>query len=389
MIMDNSVLTGRTKQRRSRETDRAWIELNLNNLEHNARMLQEAMPSGCRLMAVVKAEAYGHGAREVSACLNRIGVNAFAVATIDEGIFLRRQGIRGEILILGYTDVNRAPELKKYDLTQTLIDYDYACALNSQGIGIKAHIKIDTGMHRLGLPWNEPDMAGRLFQMPNLKICGMYTHLSCSQSRRAEDISFTEEQISRFYGLTDALKSRNIRIPGLHVQSSYGLLNYPDLKCDYARIGIALYGVLSTPDRNTRIKLDLWPVLSLKAKIVCIKNVSAGEGVGYDRAFVAERGSRIAVLPIGYADGFPRNLSCQKGFALVRGRRVPIAGRICMDQMAVDVTDVPEACAGDIAVLIGRDGAEELSAPEVAEASDSISNELLSRLGERLPVVAL
>lgn len=367
-------------------TDRAWIEIDLNNLAHNANQLQKAMMPGCRLMAVVKAEAYGHGAFAVCTHLNKIGVKSFAVATIDEGIALRKYGIRGEILILGYTDVHRARELKKYDLMQTVISFAYACALNEQNVSAKVHIKLDTGMHRLGIPFDQFSEVKQVFAMRNLHVCGMYTHLCCSDSLLPEDVAFTEEQIHRFYRLIDLLKSNRIPVPKLHMQSSFGLLNYPDLRCDYARIGIALYGVLPTAHAKTVLKLDLRPVLSLKTKLVHIQDVCKGESVGYSRAFTAERDSRIAILPIGYGDGFPRNLSCGKGYAQISGQLAPIVGRICMDQLAVDVTDLEGITLGDTVTLIGMREEEKLSAPMIAENADSISNELLCRMGARLPV---
>lgn len=375
------------KERYNNNTDRAYIEIDLNNLEHNAKILRRIMPPKCRLMAVVKAEAYGHSAFIVATHLEKIGVRSFAVATIDEGISLRKHGIEGEILILGYTDIHRAKELKKYNLMQTVISFDYAYALNKQNIPVKVHIKIDTGMHRLGIPFFDSQDVKKVFAMRNLKVCGIYTHLCCSNSLQPDDIAFTKEQIHRFYTLTDSLEKDNIPIPKLHIQSSYGLLNYPDLNCDYARIGIALYGVLSTPDDNTTLKLDLRPVLSLKARIVHIQTVSKGESVGYDRAFTAEQDSRIAILPIGYADGFPRNLSCGKGYALLGGKVAPIVGRICMDQLAVDVTDIECASVGSIATLIGKSDTDAIVAPMVADASGSITNELLSRMGKRLNVI--
>lgn len=364
--------------------DRAYIEIDLDNLEHNARALQKAMPPQCRLMAVVKAEAYGHGAFEIAVHLDRIGVKAFAVAVIDEGIRLRKYGIRGEILILGYTEPGRAAELKKYNLTQTILDSHYAAALEGQGIDVKAHIKIDTGMHRLGIPAAECDQVKKIFAMKYIHVCGLFTHLCCADRFTPEDTAFTREQIHRFYDLLEALQAEGIRLPKIHIQSSYGLLNYPDLRCDYVRAGIALYGVLSSPRDNTLLKLDLRPVLSLKSKVVLIRSVRKGETVGYGRVFTAQRDSRIAIVPVGYADGFPRNLSCGQGCVAVGEHRVPIIGRICMDQLALDVTDAGDAAVGDIVTLIGGQGDNVIPAPAVACASGSISNELLSRLGGRM-----
>lgn len=370
-----------------RKTERAWIEVNTENLCHNVETLKKAMQPGCELMAVVKAQAYGHGAVLTASYLNQMGVSAFAVATVEEGIALREAGIRGEILILGYTDVRRAEELKEYDLMQTLISYEYADALNQQGVTVKAHIKIDTGMHRLGIACGELSAVRKLFFMENIRVCGMFTHLCCSDSRQPDDMAFTRGQIEKFYSLVDALRDSGIILPKLHIQSSYGLLNYPDLVCDYVRVGIALYGVLSAPNDDTVLKPDLRPVLSLKSRVVLIREVRAGESVGYGRSFTAGRTARIAILPIGYGDGFPRSLSEGKGRVLIRQYVAPVVGRICMDQLAVDITDAEGITVGDTATLVGAEGYDELSAPAVADHSDSISNELLCRMGARLPVI--
>lgn len=368
------------------DTERSYIEIDLNHLEHNVKVLQKAMPPKCELMAVVKAQAYGHGAYEVSTHLDKIGVKAFAVATIDEGINLRNYGVRGNILILGYTSVNRASELKKYDLIQTLIDFEYANALNKQGIPVKTHIKIDTGMHRLGIPGEALYDVKKVFSMKNLHVCGIFTHLCCSDSKLPDDMVFTRGQINSFYTLIDNLKKVGIDNLKLHIQSSYGLLNYPNLRCDYVRAGIALYGVQSVPE-NDSIKLDLRPVLSLKSRVILIRQVNKGDYIGYNRNFVAERDSRIAILPIGYGDGFPRSLSGGNSSVLIKQYRLPIIGNICMDQLTIDVTDAEEVAVGDIATLVGAEGYYELSAPVVAKHSGSISNELLCRMGTRLPVV--
>lgn len=380
---------GRRRKKRHTDMDRAYIEINLENLAHNVAVLKAAMPSRCELMAVVKAEAYGHGMCEIAVHLDKIGVRAFAVATIDEGIRLRRCGIRGEILILGYTVPERAWELRKYDLAQTLIDYAYACRLNEQGCRVKVHMKVDTGMHRLGFDAGHHSNTHikeilDVFAMEHFDVKGIYTHLCVADSLEEEDVLFTRQQIADFYGVLKRLKKEGIRIPKIHIQSSYGLLNYPELKCSYVRAGIALYGVLSTPDAQTKLQLDLRPVLSLKTKVVLIRFVPQGESVGYGRTFVADRDSVIAILSIGYADGFPRSLSNRAGYVLINGGCAPIVGRICMDQLAVDVTDIADVEAGMTATLIGYDGGKEIAAPVVADDAGSITNELFSRMGSRL-----
>lgn len=375
----------RPKKGRGKDTGRAWIELDPEHLAHNVEVLKELMPEGCRMMAVVKTEAYGHGAFAIASHLERMGVDAFAAATIDEGIRLRKYGIRGEILVLGYTSPSRARELKKYDITQTLIDFTYAAALNRQGHGVKCHIKIDTGMHRLGIACEDVERVEKIFSMKHLKITGIYTHLCCADSQNPGDEAFTRGQIEGFYDLLEELKAAGIAVPPTHIQSSYGLLNYPELSCDYVRIGIALYGVLSLPG-ETVTEPELWPVLALKSRVVLMRSVARGESVGYGRTFTAVRDSRIAILPIGYGDGLPRNLSGQSG-VWIRGQYAPVAGRICMDQLAVDVTELEGVSLGDVATVICAQAETELSAPEVAEAAGTISNELLCRLGARLPVV--
>lgn len=369
--------------------ERAFLEINLANLRNNVRVLKGELAQGCELMAVVKAGGYGHGAYEIAVNLDRFGVGAFAVATIEEGIRLRKYGIRGEILILGYTDVSRAPELRKYDLMQTLISCEYAALLNAQKTAVKVHIKIDTGMHRLGADSGEILKIEKIFDMKYLRVTGIYTHLGCAESLRPEDIAFTKEQIRRFDFLLEELKKDGIRLPKIHMQSSYGLLNYPGLACDYVRTGIALYGVPTSLGDQTVLEPDLRPVLSLKSRIALIRTVRAGESIGYDRGYTVLRDSRIAVLSIGYGDGFPRALSAvgdlrADNCVMIRGKYAPIVGKICMDQMTVDVTDIEEARAGDEVLLIGQDTKGLLGAAAVADRAGSISNELLCRMGARL-----
>ena len=363
---------------------RSWLEINTENLKWNAHFIQSLMPPYCEMMAVVKANAYGHGATIVSACMNEVGVRSFAVATIDEGIELRREGIEGDILILGYTDITRANELEYYCLIQTIIDYNYAVLLNGCGNALQVHIKVDTGMHRLGVCVEDINKITEIFHYSRLDVRGIYTHLNVSECLKEEDVNYTRGQIDRFYKMLSVLTNRGISIPKVHIQSSYGLFNYPELHCDYARIGIALYGPLNLPGHNKKHIVQLRPVLSLKARVVIIQEVAAGESVGYGRDSVLGRDSRIAVLPVGYADGIPRNLSNGVGCALLHGKRVPIIGRICMDQLMIDVTDIPKVKPGDVATLIGVDGQEEISANFVANKAGSIANELYSRLGSRL-----
>ncbi len=371
----------------SAKSGRAWIEINPENLRHNACVLQNAMPEGCRLMAVVKAQAYGHGAFQTAGILERAGVGAFAAATIDEGIALRKYGIAGEILILGCTDPCRARELKRWRLIQTVIDRNYAELLNSQRVKVTAHIKLDTGMHRLGADARDIEAVESIYSMKYLRVCGIFTHLCCSDSMEPGDAVFTEKQISRFYSALSRLESDGINPGKIHIQSSYGLLNYPELQCDYVRAGIALYGVRSGASDDIKHPLDLRPVLSLKTKIALIRSIPSGESFGYGRGFTAQRDTVIAVLPIGYADGVPRSLSFGRGNVVINGKSAPIIGAVCMDQLAVDITEIDSAAVGDIAAVISAEAGSVNSAPQIAESAGTISNELLSRLGSRLEII--
>lgn len=360
---------------------RAWVEVDSGALRQNAESLHSILPGGCELMAVLKCEAYGHGAVKAARLLNGCGVRAFAVACAAEGVQLRRAGVRGVILVLGWTAPESFECLARYRLTQTVTEPDYARALSAFGRNIDVHIKIDTGMHRLGA--DPGDIAGieEIFSLPHLRVTGMFTHLCVSDSLSAESRSFTEGQVGRFFALADALRRDGYDPGKLHTQSSYGLLNYPDARCAYARVGIALYGVKSSAGDDVGVWPGLAPALSLKARVEQLRSLPAGAGLGYGLAYTTARASRIAVLPIGYGDGYPRG--CEGAEVLVNGRRASVIGRVCMDQLFVDVTDCGEVKPGDTVVLIGPG----LPCEELAGHCGTISNEILSRLGKRLPRV--
>lgn len=371
------------KKRRC-DKGRAWVEINRENLCRNVETLQGIIPPGCELMPVVKANAYGHGAVLVSKILNDIGIENICVASLSEAIELRDGGVCGEILVLGYTYPEDFSLLRKYNLIQTAVSYDYAKLLNGYGKPIRVHLKIDTGMHRLGEPaYNVKDIE-KMFFMKNLAIEGMFTHLCADESACLKEKKFTENQGEVFRNLISELKGKGIEYPKIHILASYGVLNYPQLSGDYARIGIALYGVLSGRNDMQRCKIPLFPVLSLKCRIADIKKVYAGEEVGYGLAYTASEDKMIAVISIGYADGIPRAMSCGKGSVLINGRESQILGRICMDQMMVDITGIPDVKEGDEAVLIGRSGNREITVYDIAENTGTITNEILSRLGCRL-----
>ena len=241
-------------------------------------------------------------------------------------------------------------------------------------------------MHRLGVPAEDRAAIQRLYRLKHLRITGTFSHLCVSDSLEPNQVDFTQKQLARFYGTLDWMREQGLNPGAVHIQASYGMLNLPPQPCGYARAGIALYGVYSDLSPTQR-RLSLRPVLSLRARVASVRTLAPGEGAGYGLAFRAGRPTRLAAVTIGYADGLPRSLPQNGGEVLLRGRRCPMAGRLCMDQLLADVTDVPGAAAGDIVTLIGRDGAEEIAAEAVAARCGTITNELLSRLGARLPVV--
>ncbi|MCI9467406.1 MAG: serine racemase VanT catalytic subunit [Ruminiclostridium sp.] len=363
---------------------RAWVELDREALAHNVAELRRLLPPHCTLMPAVKANAYGHGAVPMARELNRLGVESFCVATVQEGAELRAGGVQGEILVLGYTHPQQAPILHQNRLTQTVLDHSYGMALDAQGVPLQVHLKLDTGMHRLGEGSGSVDTLVPLFACRNLEITGAFTHLCAAGTASPEDRAFTLSQGRAFCGALAQLAARGCPVPKRHLLSSYGLLHYPELGGDYARVGIALYGVLSNTADLTRCPVTLRPVLSLKAQVAQVRALSVGEQAGYDLQFTAQRPTKLAVLTIGYGDGLPRSLSCGVGAALLGGGRAPIAGRVCMDQTLVDVTDCPPVAPGDTAVLIGTAGGLEITACDLAKQAGTIANEILSRLGARL-----
>lgn len=365
-------------------TGRAWIELDREALSHNVSLLRRMLPDGCRLMPAVKANAYGHGAVLIAGELNRLGVDAFCVASAAEGLALRRAKIKGEILILGRTAPEDLPLLARYHLTQTVIDRSYAELLSRSGIKLHVHLGIDTGMHRFGIPCEDAEDILFVFRMKNLSVDGMLTHLAACDSSADQCVAFTEAQIRAFDQTVQLLEEHGVACPKLHIHSSYGLINYHCRNMAYARPGILLYGVHSCAEYAAACGESFSPVLSLKTRVASVRTLSPGDFAGYGLDFAAERPMRIAVLSIGYADGLPRLLSGGEGFVLIEGRRAPVIGRVCMDLTIVDVSEILSIKPGDVAVIIGKSSGQEITAESVADRCGTITNELLSRLSTRL-----
>ena len=374
------------KTNMSREEGRAWVEIDLDALAYNAGKLRSLAPPGCELMAVVKTDAYGMGAVRVAQRLRDEGVKSFAVATVDEGVQLRESGLEGDILVLTYTRPSRAALLSDYRLAQLIVDKDYAIALDSMGHKLRVHVALDTGMHREGIDAASlPDIES-VFLCDNLTVEGISTHLASSDSLDAGDMEFTYLQIERYYSAIESLVAMGYDVGKLHIQASYGIYNYPDLRCDFIRAGIALCGALGH-DEEMITRPELRPVVSVRAVVAQVRWIGAGESVSYGRTFTTEKPIKLATICIGYADGVPRHMSGNNGACIIRGIKSPIVGRVCMDLIMADVSAIEAVAPGDVATLIGADGGEEIRCEDVARASGTIANEILSRLGTRLPRV--
>ena len=268
--------------------NRAWLEINLDNLEYNVNQIKSIIPDKCKVMAIVKANAYGHGMIEIAKKLNEIGIQNFAVATLSEGIDLRKNNIKGNILILGYTDLRDIQYIIKYDLIQTIVDYEYAKKIEQMKLEkrLKVHIKINTGMNRIGESYKNIDSLIKIYQMKNIEILGTYSHLCVADSLKSDDVEFTNMQISNFFKCIDKIRNLGYDTGKIHIQASYGILNYTELNCDFVRPGIIMYGIYNEDEPKTR--LNLKPVLTLKARITSVKEIEKEESVSYGRTFVAK-----------------------------------------------------------------------------------------------------
>jgi len=368
------------------QKSRTWVEISLGNLDHNYHALRAMLPKGCRLLASVKADGYGHGAVAVAQRLERLGADYLAVASLDEAAELREHGVGLPILILGYTAPARTADLLHLHLTQGVFDPDTALAYSqaAQGLGepLTVHLMADTGMSRLGLLCDEKnfartvDEAAGLCTLPNLNWEGIFTHFSDADGSE----EYTMLQFSRFMALIAALEARGIKFKIRHCAASAAVLNYPCTHLDMVRPGIALYGHYPHPTCEGRVAGGLKPLLTWKARVASVKDVPAGTAVSYGRTHVLARDSHLAVLTVGYGDGLPRSCS-DKLQVWLGGRKVPILGRICMDLCMADVTDVPGVAAGDEAELYGP----HVPVEDAAALAGTIQYELLCNVSKRVP----
>ncbi len=372
----------------------AWVEVNLGAIEHNTRRLIEIVGANVELMAMVKANAYGHGAIEVARATVRAGARGLGVYSVGEGIELRAAQITAPILVVGPTPPRWARAGIAHDLALTVFSMDGARAISDAarelGRCARLHVKVDTGMTRLGVNADDAlEFIRAVRALPNVEVEGVFTHFAVSDDPDARGIAgwgreFTQKQLARFTALTDALDRAGMRVRYRHAANSPAALHLPNARFNLARSGILIYGLDPSPD--VPAPRDFIPALALKTEIAQIRSVAEETYVGYGAAFVTARTSRIAVLMIGYADGFRRKPS-NYGEVLVRGQRAPIAGRVAMDQTMVDVTEIADAQVGDEVVLIGKQGAEEIRAEEVAEKLGTNNYETVTTISARVPRV--
>ncbi len=366
----------------SRQIRPTTAYVDLERLGRNLHRIQAAAGAGVRVLAAVKGDAYGHGATRAALALEAAGCDAFGVALVEEGKTLRRAGVKGEILCLGGVGHDGAEEAVAWSLTPVVYDLDAAARLDAAGRArgrpVDVHLKVDTGMGRLGVPLGDWEhFLDRLAEFAHLSVTGLASHLAESE---ATDPTFTQEQARRFQVALDALHVRDWRPQWRHLANSAGTLGHPSLasgRFNMVRTGLALFGVAPGPGLGR----DLEPVMRVTTRVLFVKNIPTRYGLSYGRTWMSPRPSRIATLPVGYADGFPRALS-NRGHVVIGGHRCPIRGVVCMDMVMVDVTDVPEPVrCGDEVLLLG-DG---LAAEELAEWAGTIPYEILCGFSERVP----
>ena len=377
------------------EQRRVWAEIDLDALEHNYRQIRSRLGSGAGLCCVIKANAYGHGAPAVAALYEQLGAECLAVSNIEEAIQLRNAEIQLPILILGYTPAPCVGELAKHRLTQCIYSYEYAKLLSDcasrEEVTLDVHLKLDTGMGRIGFRYggDEADEQSldemlRVVALPSLCVRGIFTHFSMADDGESGD-AFSKQQYDLFCEAVRKLESRGAHFAIKHCANSAALMDHADVHMDMVRAGIVLYGLL--PSDCIRNKPDLIPAMTLKSVVSHIKTVRPGESISYGRTFIAERDMRVATVPIGYADGYRRSNAEQGAALLIRGNKAPIIGRICMDQLMVDISHIPGVCLGDEVTVFGR--APAMTADEVARVGATVGYEILCAVGVRVPRVYL
>ena len=370
---------------------RAWVEIDLEALCHNVRQFRGWLGNRAQLMAVVKADAYGHGAVMVAQAALKAGASWLGVATVPEGIELRTAGIQAPILVMGA--VNSAEEMQAiahWRLQPTLVMPKQALIFSdtlsrlASARPVEVHLKLDTGMSRLGFPAAEAvDFVRFVRQLPHLKISSLYSHLATADS---PDPTIMVQQQRRFMAAIAQLQEHHLQPPRLHLANTAATLADPALHYDMVRVGLGLYGLYPAP--HLQSVLDLKPVMQVKARVTHLKNLPTGTGVSYGHSYVTDRPIRMAVVGIGYADGVPRILS-NRAKVIIKGQMAPQIGTITMDQLMVDVTHIPNLQEGDVVTLLGHDGSHRITPDDWATLTHSISWEILCGFKHRLPRIAI
>ena len=361
----------------------AWVEVDLGSVEHNILELKKILAPDTKLLAVVKADAYGHGADMIAPTLIASGVNMLGVASVDEGIQLRESGINAPILVLGATPDWAFTSAVENDIQLSIFTQSHinSCIRTHERLGKKptVHIKVDTGMHRIGISYKEAkDFIEKVAEVDAIKLEGVFSHLAC-----AENPDVTNEQKQRWENLIEQLENRDEYI--LHLVNTAGMIGYRDMGYDMARVGIGIYGLHPDLHENKAFNPELKQAMSLKGRITYIKEVEAGNGISYGYSYKADNAPvQIATIPIGYADGVPRVLS-NKIYGIVKGHRVPQVGNITMDQMMFDITGIEKINTGDVITVLGEDNGEFISINDWAEKLGTINYEVTCRLRVRLP----
>ncbi|WYP26861.1 alanine racemase [Alkalihalobacillus sp. FSL W8-0930] len=361
---------------------RAWMEVNLDHLLHNVDVIRSTIPRETNIMAVVKADAYGHGLDQTAICLFEAGVTNFAVATLDEAVQLRNLLPFVDILILGMTSPEEAMTLSRLRLIQSVFSPTYTRALakaaEKADVRLQVEIKVDTGMNRMGYAVLDTDHIKGIFSYTQLHVHGIYSHLSVADSLDPIDIETTNVQVARFNQCLGAL--RDYPYGKTHLQNSGGIMNHSHLTYDFVRPGIMLFGIPSGEVREIGLK----PVMELKARVSMIKTVSTGEWIGYGRTCQFNTPRRIATVSIGYADGYPRAVSGKRAPILIKGQFADQVGNVCMDQLMIDVTDIDGIKSGDQVVLIGTSHDKAISMNTMATLAQTITNDLACGLSSRV-----
>ena len=370
---------------------RFWAEIDINAAENNFKIIRNKLNSSTKLCCVVKANAYGHGAVYLSKLYEKLGADFFAVSNIEEAMQLRNNGISTPILILGYTPTSCASILAENNISQSVFSYSYAKELSkcaeADGVKVKIHIKLDSGMGRIGFDCihKREDMLKSVIEVCNmngLENEGIFTHFALEDDGK-DGAEFTKLQYERFMSAVDELKAQGIEFEIKHCANSATTFEYPQYHLDMVRVGVVLYGL--APSGKVRGCEELVPVMSLKSVISMIKEIEEGDTVSYGCTFKAEKRTKIATAPVGYADGFWRSNAQNGTQMLIRGQRVNIVGRVCMDQLMLDVTDVKGVREGDYITLIGADKNELITADELAKNNSTIGYEMICSIGERVP----